>query len=282
MEQNLIKNILDVLSKHPEGLTISSLADKTGVHRHTATKYVKDLILSGKVEERKVGMAKLCFLSKYKPVHAVTSEKAETGQVQIFLLTLILMAIPVLIIAQNIDNSTNAVTGNFPEVFDTLTVTSSSDIMSTTTSFEDQELSTVLDDQISATTSTMVDELSTLSTTQISDSNYSENQNSESYNVSNDLPDMPSGNDKVKIEFDYNQKVTRGSTFSVKVVLTSNLDGLRKISYEWVTPNDMNILNEKSGSCNLEFGQSCDSELLIDTESSELGLKKIKIVVTYE
>ncbi|MCX8178737.1 MAG: hypothetical protein N3D75_02840 [Candidatus Aenigmarchaeota archaeon] len=280
MEQNLMKNILDVLSKHPEGLTISSLADKAGIHRHTATKYVKDLILSGKVEERKVGMAKLCFLPKYKPVHAVASEKAETGQVQIFLLALILMAIPVLIIAQNIDNSSNPVTGNFPEVFDTLTVTSSSDIMSTTTSFEDQETSTVSDNQISATTSTIGDEFSTVSTTQIPDSNYSDNQISESYNVSNDLTDVSSG--KVKIEFDYNQKATRGNTFSIKAVLTSNLNGLRKISYEWIIPADLNILNEKTGSCDLEFGQSCYPEILIDTKSSELGIKKIKIVVTYE
>ena len=35
------KILINVLESHPEGLTLVSLADISGLHRHTATKYVR-------------------------------------------------------------------------------------------------------------------------------------------------------------------------------------------------------------------------------------------------
>lgn len=54
--------ILDVLREHPEGLTIVSLAELSGMHRHTATKYIYELLGAGAVLQRTVGAAKLCYM----------------------------------------------------------------------------------------------------------------------------------------------------------------------------------------------------------------------------
>ena len=56
--------IIKYLKKHPEGVMILDLADAIGVHRHTVTKYVYRLEGAGKIKIRKVGIAKLCYLSK--------------------------------------------------------------------------------------------------------------------------------------------------------------------------------------------------------------------------
>jgi DNA-binding IclR family transcriptional regulator len=58
------KLIMDVLMKHPEGLTLEKIAKLTGMSRLTATKYVHELIGEGKIYQREVGMAKLCYLKE--------------------------------------------------------------------------------------------------------------------------------------------------------------------------------------------------------------------------
>ena len=58
------KLILEVLRNHPEGLTITSIANMTGFHRHTSTKYIHELIGADMVFQRRIGVAKLCYLSK--------------------------------------------------------------------------------------------------------------------------------------------------------------------------------------------------------------------------
>lgn len=62
-EENNKNLILDVLKQHPEGLTISSIAEKSGLHRHTSRKYVNELIDKGEVIQRFVGVARLCYLN---------------------------------------------------------------------------------------------------------------------------------------------------------------------------------------------------------------------------
>jgi hypothetical protein len=64
MSQENHKNLLiGILRQHPEGLTISSLAEISGLHRHTSRKYVNELIHAGSVAQRYVGAAKLCYLN---------------------------------------------------------------------------------------------------------------------------------------------------------------------------------------------------------------------------
>ncbi len=60
--QNIKERIIEILKKHPEGLTIIELSRILGVHRHTLTKYVYQLIGEGLIYQRKVGTAKLCYL----------------------------------------------------------------------------------------------------------------------------------------------------------------------------------------------------------------------------
>jgi DNA-binding IclR family transcriptional regulator len=58
------KVIVEALKKHPEGLTLQKVANLTGMSRLTATKYVHELIGEGKIYQRSVGMAKLCYLKE--------------------------------------------------------------------------------------------------------------------------------------------------------------------------------------------------------------------------
>jgi len=64
MKEEPKKLILDILEKHPEGLTLQKIASLTNMNRLTATKYVHELIGQGVVYQRKVGVAKLCYLKE--------------------------------------------------------------------------------------------------------------------------------------------------------------------------------------------------------------------------
>lgn len=63
-EKNPKKLIINVLEKHPEGLTLQKIAQLTNINRLTATKYIHELIGEGIVYQRKVGIAKLCYLKE--------------------------------------------------------------------------------------------------------------------------------------------------------------------------------------------------------------------------
>ena len=67
------KIIIEALMKNPEGLTLLSLAEATGLHRHTCTKYVHELIGADIIYQRSVGAAKLCYLKK--KIETRTDEK---------------------------------------------------------------------------------------------------------------------------------------------------------------------------------------------------------------
>jgi len=55
---------LNLLKKHPEGLTIQKISEFLGTSRITATKYIHELIGEGKIYQRKVGVAKLCYVKE--------------------------------------------------------------------------------------------------------------------------------------------------------------------------------------------------------------------------
>ena len=58
------KVILNVLREHPEGLTLQKVAGLSKMSRLTATKYVHELMGAGIIHQRKVGIAKLCYLKE--------------------------------------------------------------------------------------------------------------------------------------------------------------------------------------------------------------------------
>ncbi|MFH0929622.1 MAG: hypothetical protein V1818_04735 [Candidatus Aenigmatarchaeota archaeon] len=64
VKKDPIKSIIEALRMNPEGLTLLSLASVTGLHRHTCTKYINELLKADVVYQRDVGVAKLCYLKK--------------------------------------------------------------------------------------------------------------------------------------------------------------------------------------------------------------------------
>lgn len=111
------ESIINLLRKHPEGLTISSIATHCGIHRHTATKYVYELRGADLVTERDIGPAKLIYLksgiSKREQSrvferlngNGIKKLKSSLGQVQIFALAAFLILVPTtIILAQNATN----------------------------------------------------------------------------------------------------------------------------------------------------------------------------------
>jgi DNA-binding IclR family transcriptional regulator len=63
-KKNPKRTIIEMLKKHPEGITLQKIANLTKMSRLTATKYVHELMGEGKIYQRNVGMAKLCYLKE--------------------------------------------------------------------------------------------------------------------------------------------------------------------------------------------------------------------------
>ncbi len=66
MTKNVTRKIERLLEREPRGLLISEIAEMSGVHRHTARKYVNLLAGEGKVVKRGVGKATLCYAKSRK------------------------------------------------------------------------------------------------------------------------------------------------------------------------------------------------------------------------
>ena len=58
--------ILSILKKHPEGLTTVDISNLIGIGRQSLAKYVYLLVGEGKIEQRTIGMAKLCYIKGRK------------------------------------------------------------------------------------------------------------------------------------------------------------------------------------------------------------------------
>lgn len=64
VDSKIRERVVETLKKHPEGLTILDISKILGTNRNTVTKYIYELSGAGLIEHRKIGTAKLCFLSK--------------------------------------------------------------------------------------------------------------------------------------------------------------------------------------------------------------------------
>jgi PAS domain S-box-containing protein len=69
--------IREILREHAGGLSVSRIAKLAGVNRNTAARYLEKLLLSGQVEMRQLGMAKIYTLSQRLPQSAVLSMSSE-------------------------------------------------------------------------------------------------------------------------------------------------------------------------------------------------------------
>jgi len=65
-KNNFKENIIEILKKHPEGLTIMNISKLIDVNRITVSKYVYGLISEGLISQRKIGPAKICYLKEIK------------------------------------------------------------------------------------------------------------------------------------------------------------------------------------------------------------------------
>lgn len=77
LSQEISARIKEVLEKHPEGLSITDLVGSVDVNRNTAGRYLENLLLSGQVEMRRFGMAKIYTLAQRLPVSSVLSLSSE-------------------------------------------------------------------------------------------------------------------------------------------------------------------------------------------------------------
>ncbi|MDP2797295.1 MAG: PAS domain S-box protein [Methanoregula sp.] len=65
--------ITDLLVEHPQGLSITDIVKKIDINRNTAGRYLENLLVSGQVEMRHFGMAKIYTLSNRIPQSAMLS-----------------------------------------------------------------------------------------------------------------------------------------------------------------------------------------------------------------
>ena len=70
-DENRIKERIEkVLRENPRGLHILGIARLLGVHRHTVTKYIHELMGAGVIKQSEVGTVKICYLVESSRLHA--------------------------------------------------------------------------------------------------------------------------------------------------------------------------------------------------------------------
>ncbi len=73
LEQEKISRIKILLKAHPKGLTITDISSKLKMNRNSAAKYLEILQISGQVESKSYGTAKVFFLTHRLPISALVS-----------------------------------------------------------------------------------------------------------------------------------------------------------------------------------------------------------------
>ena len=66
-----LSEILKVLKETPRGMSVSDIADKIGVNRNTVSRYLDILRISGQVDMKTYGKAKVFFISQRAPLSAM-------------------------------------------------------------------------------------------------------------------------------------------------------------------------------------------------------------------
>jgi len=311
--ENPIKLILEALRKHPEGLTLLSLAGFTGLHRHTATKYINELLCAGFISQRNVGVAKLCYFKE--KVENQTDEKVleelkvrrigNKSQLKIIaaimIVTFLLSETAILAYQNtNLFNETNLsgfslintspmTDSNYPN----LSQNAYSIINITNIAIDENANSSAL------INSTGKNDSSDNLTVEILNETIQEINESLGGNESviasnltipepiNETQEMPQKTPvNFEIELNYPQRITRGEIILVKARATNTGSSTAKnVVLEWKLPDGFSIVsgNEREFCGSLDQNGICDSQISIETDvSTVLGLNEIKVVVSYE
>ena len=77
LKREIADQIKDLLQKNPQGLSIAEIVESVKISRNTAGRYLENLLISGQVELRRFGMAKIYRISQRVPLSAVLSISTE-------------------------------------------------------------------------------------------------------------------------------------------------------------------------------------------------------------
>ena len=77
LKKEIFDQIKDLLQKNPQGLKITDIVKVIKINRNTAGRYLETLLVSGQVEMRRLGMAKIYKISQRVPLSAVLSISSE-------------------------------------------------------------------------------------------------------------------------------------------------------------------------------------------------------------
>ncbi|MCK9580253.1 MAG: PAS domain S-box protein, partial [Methanoregula sp.] len=77
INKDISGRIKDLLRDHPEGLNITGIVKTIPINRNTVSRYLDTLLVSGQVEVRHFGMAKIYSLSRRLPVASVLAISSE-------------------------------------------------------------------------------------------------------------------------------------------------------------------------------------------------------------
>jgi PAS domain S-box-containing protein len=78
LKKEIAGKIKDLLKKNPQGLSITDIVKEIKINRNTAGRYLENLLISGQVEMRRFGMAKIYVISKRIPLSAVLSMSSDS------------------------------------------------------------------------------------------------------------------------------------------------------------------------------------------------------------
>jgi PAS domain S-box-containing protein len=77
LKKEIALQIKDLLKENPQGLSITDIVRVVNINRNTAGRYLENLLVSGQVEMRRLGMAKIYMLSKRVPLSSLLSISSE-------------------------------------------------------------------------------------------------------------------------------------------------------------------------------------------------------------
>jgi len=77
LKKEITLQIKDLLQKNPQGLSITDIVKEININRNTAGRYLESLLVSGQVDMRRFGMAKIYMISQRVPISAVLSISSE-------------------------------------------------------------------------------------------------------------------------------------------------------------------------------------------------------------
>jgi PAS domain S-box-containing protein len=77
LKKEISDQIKDLLQKNPQGLKIADIVKVIRINRNTAGRYLENFLVSGQVEMRHLGMAKIYKISQRVPLSAVLSISSE-------------------------------------------------------------------------------------------------------------------------------------------------------------------------------------------------------------